>query len=175
LKGIEKSKTRPLSRVLYGLGIRHVGEKAALTLAEKFVTMDALAQATEADLNAIHEIGPVMAQTLVAYFKLETTPAILRKLKRAGLTMKEEISKAKGPQLLAGKTVVFTGEMEKFSRPEAERRVRELGGNATSSVSAKTDFVVIGKAPGSKFTKAQKLGVKILTEKEFLMKFANKN
>jgi len=174
LNGIEKSKTRPLSRVLYGLGIRHVGEKAALVLAEKFKTMEALSRAGEEELQAIHEVGPVLAQSIVAYFKFETTPAILRKLKRAGLTMKEDAAKAKGPQLLAGKTVVFTGELMQFSRSEAERRVRELGGNATGSVSAKTDFVVIGKAPGSKFTKAQKLGVKVLTEKEFLNKFADK-
>jgi len=175
LKEIEKSKARPLSRVLYGLGIRHVGEKAALTLAEKFRTMEALSQAAEPDLCAVHEVGPVMAQGIVAYFKLETTPAILRKLKRAGLSMKEEAAKFKGPPLLAGKTVVFTGELEKFSRPEAERRVRELGGNATSSVSAKTDFVVIGKAPGSKYAKAQKLGVTVLSEKQFLSKFAKDN
>jgi DNA ligase (NAD+) len=175
LKAIEKSKTRPLSRVLYGLGIRHVGEKAALVLAEKFVTMEALSQAAETQLKEIHEVGPVLAQSIVDYFKLETTPAILRKLKRAGLTMKEEIARTKEPQLLAGKTVVFTGELERFSRSEAERRVRDLGGNATSSVSAKTDFVVVGKEPGSKATKAHKLGVKILTEKEFLTKFANKN
>jgi len=174
LKGIEKSKTQSLSRVLYGFGIRHVGEKASLVLAEKFLSMDALSEAKEADLQAIHEVGPVLAQSIVSYFKLETTPGILRKLKRAGLTMKEDVVKTKGPQLLAGKTVVFTGELEKYSRPEAERRVRELGGIATSSVSAKTDFVVIGKAPGSKYTKAQKLGVKVLSEKEFLRKFADK-
>jgi len=174
LKALEKSKTRPLSRLLYGLGIRHVGEKAALTLAEKFVTLDALSQTSLEEFQAIHEIGPVLAQALVDYFKLETTPGILRKLKRAGLAMKEDVVQNKGPQLLAGKTVVFTGELQKFSRSEAERRVRALGGNATGSVSAKTDFVVIGKEPGSKYTKAQKLGVKILTEKEFLSKFADK-
>ena len=174
IKAIEKSKTRPLSRVLYGLGIRHVGEKASLVLAEKFVTMDALSHATEADLTAIHEVGPILAQSIVSFFKLETTPTILKKLKRAGLSMKEDVVKNKGPQLLAGKTVVFTGELETFSRSEAERRVRELGGNATGSVSAKTDFVVIGKAPGSKYTKAQKLGVKVLTEKQFVSKFADK-
>jgi DNA ligase (NAD+) len=175
LKAVEKSKTRPLSRVLYGLGIRHVGEKAALVLAEKFGTMEALAQATEVQLREIHEVGPVMAQSIVTYFKLETTPTILRKLKRAGLTMKEDVAPTKGPPLLAGRTVVFTGELETFSRSEAEKRVRELGGSAASSVSAKTDFVVIGKAPGSKAAKAQKLGLKILTEKEFLTQFANQN
>ena len=112
--------------------------------------------------------SPVMAQTIESYFKLPTTQSILRKLKRAGLTMKEEVSKRKGAQPFQGKTVVFTGEMEKYSRSEAERMVREFGGNAAGSVSAKTDFVVAGKEPGSKATKAQKLGVKVLSEKQFL-------
>lgn len=174
MAGMEKSKKRPLSRLLYGLGVRHVGEKAALVLAEKFKSLDAISQANETDLRAIHEVGPIMAQAIVEYFKLPTTQSLVRKLKRAGLTMKEEAPKYKGPQLLAGKTVVFTGELVKFSRSDAERRVRELGGNATSSVSAKTDFVVVGANPGSKFTKAKKLGVKIITEKEFLSKFAEK-
>jgi DNA ligase (NAD+) len=168
LAAIEKSKTRPLARALFGLGIRHVGEKAGYVLAQRYLTMDALAAATEEDLESIHEIGPVMAQAITAYFKLPTTQSLLRKLKRAGLTMKEDAAKRRGPQPFRGKTVVFTGELEKYSRPEAERMVREYGGNATGSVSAKTDFVVVGKEPGSKATKAQKLGVKILTEKDFL-------
>ena len=88
--------------------------------------------------------------------------------------MKEKAIARKGPQLLSGKTVVFTGELESFSRSDAERMVREMGGNAAGSVSAKTDFVVVGKAPGSKATKAQRLGVKILSEKQFLSKFADK-
>jgi DNA ligase (NAD+) len=165
---IEKSKTRPLSRVLYGLGIRHVGEKAAWVLAQKYQTMDAIMSASEADLQSIHEVGPVMAQAIVQHFKLPSAQTVIRKLKRAGLTMKEEVKKRTGPQPFQGKTVVFTGEMEKYSRPEAERLVREYGGNATGSVSKATDYVVAGKEPGTKFTKAQKLGVKILSEKEFL-------
>jgi DNA ligase (NAD+) len=168
LAAIEKSKTRPLARVLYGLGIRHVGEKAAYVLAQKFLTMDALVAANQADLQAIHEVGPVLAESIVSYFKLPTSQTLLRKLKRAGLTMKEERLRKRGSSPLEGKTVVFTGELQKYSRPEAERIVREYGGNATGSVSKATDFVVIGKEPGSKATKAQKLGVKVLTEKEFL-------
>ncbi len=171
LKALEKSKTRPLSRLIYGLGIRHVGEKAARTLAEKFLTMEALSSAKEADLKSIHEIGPVMALAMATFFKLETTQALLRKFKRAGLKMKEEVPERKGPQLLAGKTVVFTGELEELSRAQAEQKVRELGGSATGSVSAKTDYVVAGKAAGSKLTKAQKLGIKILSEKQFLSQF----
>ncbi len=174
LKAIEKSKVRPLSKVLQGLGVRHVGEKAAYVLAQKFEKMDTLAEATEAQLQAIHEVGPVMAQSIATFFKLPTTLTLLRKFKRSGLSMKEVVAASKGPQLLAGKTVVFTGELENLSRSVAERRVRELGGSATGSVSPKTDFVVVGKAPGSKATKAQKLGVKILSEKEFLSKFLDK-
>jgi len=168
MAAIEKSKTRPLSRFLFGLGVRHVGEKAAYVLAQKYLTIDALAEASQADLQAIHEIGPVMAEAIVSYFKLPTTQTLLRKFKRAGLTMKEDAAKRRGLQPFQGKTVVFTGEMEKYSRPEAERMVREYGGNAAGSVSAKTDFVVAGKEPGSKAAKAQKLGVKILSEKQFL-------
>ena len=168
LAAIEKSKTQPLSRVLYGLGIRNIGEKAAYVLAQKYLTLDALAAATQEDLQSIYEVGPVMAESIVSYFKLPTTQTLLRKLKRARLTMTEPVSKRRGAQPFQGKTVVFTGELEKYSRTEAERMVREFGGNATGSVSAKTDFVVAGKAPGSKAAKAQKLGVKILSEKQFL-------
>lgn len=175
LKAIEKSKTRPLSRALYGLGIRHVGEKAAYVLAQKFGTMEAVAEASEAELRAIHEVGPVMAQSIVSYFRLPAAQSLLRKLKRAGLLLKEEIAKRNGHSQLVGKTVVFTGELTAFSRSQAERRVRELGGNATGSVSAKTDFVVAGKEPGTKYGKAQKLGVKILTEKQFLALLPEKN
>jgi len=173
LKAIEKSKTRPLSRALFGLGIRHVGEKAALVLARKFGTIDALAAASASQLQAIHEVGPVMAEAIAAYFRLPTAQTLIRKLKRAKVKLEEAIVIPNGPQLLAGKTVVFTGELEALSRSQAEERVRELGGNPTGSVSAKTDFVVVGKAPGSKAAKAQKLGVAILTEKQFLSQYGN--
>lgn len=173
-KAIERSKARPLARVLYGLGIRHVGEKAAWVLAQRFRAMDALVQATEAELRRLHEVGPVMANAVAAYFKLPTTHAILRKLKRAGLSMKEEQVASDGPRLLAGKTVAFTGELESMSRSEAESKVRELGGRPTGSVSAKTDFVVIGSAPGSKYERAKKLGVKTLTERQFVSQYAAK-
>jgi len=171
LKGIEKSKTRPLSRLLYGLGIRQVGEKAAYVLAQHFGSLQALQEAKEADLRAIHEVGPIMAQNIVGYFQLPTTGSVLRKLKRAGVNMKEEKRVAKGPQLLAGKTVVFTGELESLSRTQAESRVRDLGGSPTGSVSKKTDLVVVGANPGSKADKAKKLGLKILSEDQFLKQF----
>ena len=170
-KALEKSKTRPLSRVLYGLGIRNIGEKAAYELAQRFLTMDALAAAKESDLQAIREVGPIMAQSIVSFFKLPTTQTMLRKLKRAGVAMKEEARVVSETQKLAGKTVVFTGELSALSRSEAEERVRELGGRSSGSVSAKTDFVVVGEAPGSKAEKAKKLGVKVLTENQFLKQY----
>jgi DNA ligase (NAD+) len=170
-KGLEKSKTRPLSRLLFGLGIRNIGEKAAYELAQRFVTLDALAAAKESALQAIREVGPIMAKSIVSYFELPTTQTILRKLKRAGLTLKEEVRVVSGTQKLSGKTVVFTGELSALSRSEAEDRVRELGGRSASSVSAKTDLVIVGATPGSKFAKAKQLGLKILTESQFIKEY----
>jgi DNA ligase (NAD+) len=170
-KALEKSKTRPLSRLLFGLGIRNIGEKAAYELAQRFLSLDAIAATKEADLQAIREVGPIMAQSIVSYFKLPTTQTVLRKLKRAGVAMKEEARVVSETQKLAGKTVVFTGELSTFSRTEAEERVRELGGRPSGSVSIKTDLVVAGETPGSKFEKAKKLGVKVLTEAQFLKQY----
>ncbi|HAX61664.1 MAG TPA: DNA ligase (NAD(+)) LigA [Elusimicrobia bacterium] len=166
LDAIEKSKTRPLSRLLFGLGIRNVGEKAAIVLAEKFLTLDDLMKSTVEDLQKIYEIGPVVAETVVKFFALPETKKLVEKLKKAGVNTKEEIKT--GPKILEGKTFVFTGELKNFSRNDAESKVRELGGNASSSVSQKTDFVVAGDNPGSKYKKAQKLSVKIISENDFL-------
>jgi DNA ligase (NAD+) len=168
IKAIAGSKTRPLSRVVYGMGIRHVGQKAAMTLAMKFRTMDALMRASEAELRAIHEVGPVMAQAISDFSSLPGTKTLINRLKRAGLTMREEIPERKSPSMLEGKTLVLTGSLESLSRSEAERRIRELGGNAAGSVSKNTDFVVAGSEPGSKLDKARKLGVKVISEKDLL-------
>ncbi|MBN1384161.1 MAG: NAD-dependent DNA ligase LigA [Elusimicrobia bacterium] len=166
ITAIANSKTRPLSRLLYALGIRNVGEKAAITLAEKFLTIDKLMDATYEDLEKIFEIGPVMADSILKFFKLPATGKLIEKLKKAGLNIKENVKK--GPQPLKDKTFVFTGELKQFTRSGAEAKVRELGGNPTSSVSKNTDFVVAGTSPGSKYEKAKKLGVKIISEQEFI-------
>ncbi len=166
LAGIASSKKQPLSRLLFGLGIRHVGQKAAFVLAQKFVTLDNLLKAKEDDLKAIYEIGQVMADSIVEYFKQETTRKLIEKLKKAGVNLKEEISLNK-KSLINGKAFVFTGELADFSRSQAERIVRQFGGNAVSSVSAKTDFLVAGNKPGSKYAKAKALGVKIIDENKF--------
>ncbi|MDD5687636.1 MAG: NAD-dependent DNA ligase LigA [Elusimicrobia bacterium] len=166
IEAIAKSKSRPLSRLLFALGIRNVGEKAAIILAERYLTIDKLVNATVEDLQKIHEVGPVVAESIVKFFNQPETQKLIERLKKAGVNIKEELKK--GPKILEGKTFVFTGELKNLSRTDAEAKVRELGGNDSSSVSQKTDFVVAGDNPGSKYKKAQKLGVKIISETDFL-------
>ncbi|MBU1871563.1 MAG: NAD-dependent DNA ligase LigA, partial [Candidatus Omnitrophica bacterium] len=166
LNAIQNSKKRPLSRLLYGLGIRHVGEKAALVLAESFKTLDNLMQAKRSDFAKIYEVGEVMAASIFEFFSNKATRQLINKLKKSGLNMKEESPEFK-ESLITGKAFVFTGELKNFSRLEAQRLVRQYGGNATSIVSKNTDFLVAGEKPGSKYTKAQKLGVEIINEVEF--------
>ncbi|MFH1269859.1 MAG: NAD-dependent DNA ligase LigA [Candidatus Omnitrophota bacterium] len=166
LDAIGKSKKQPLSRLIYGLGIRHVGEKAAYLLAHKFVTMNNLIKAKREELDAIYEVGSVMTGSVVDFFRQESTRELIKKLKEAGLNLQEKITPVKKTPLTA-KTVVFTGELKGFTRSDAEGLVRQFGGNASSSVSKDTDFLVAGDNPGSKYDKARKLGVKIITEKDF--------
>ncbi|OGR87299.1 MAG: hypothetical protein A3A86_08525 [Elusimicrobia bacterium RIFCSPLOWO2_01_FULL_60_11] len=166
LANIEASKTRPLSKLLTGLGIRHVGEKVARVLAERFGTLDALSLAKAEDLEKIQELGPVISDSVASFFRLKSTRRIIEKMKEAGVNFSEPERSVK-ESALSGKTLVFTGELASFSRQEAESLVLELGGKASSSVSKKTDFVVAGADAGSKAEKAAKLGVRILTEAEF--------
>jgi len=166
LSGIEKSKGRPLSRLIYALGIRHVGEKAAYVLAKEFKTMDNLMKARKEDFDAISEVGPVMSEAIADYFSQAQTKKIIEELKNRGLNFKEEIIQAaSGP--LSGKTIVFSGELKGYSRHEAEELVRRYGANPTSVVSKNTDFVVVGQNPGSKYERAKKLKVKIISEEGF--------
>ncbi|HOW28554.1 MAG TPA: NAD-dependent DNA ligase LigA [Elusimicrobiota bacterium] len=166
LKSIETSRGRNLSRFLFGLGIRDVGEKGAMILASHFGSLDKLMEATTEDLTALHEVGPVMAESVVNFFKQPLVKKLIKKFKELGINPKEEKSKIKST-ILSGKTIVFTGELKSFSRSEAERLAREHGANVTSSVSKNTSFVVVGAEPGSKFQKAQKLGVEVISEEEF--------
>jgi DNA ligase (NAD+) len=166
LKGIAGSRRRTLDRFLYGLGIRDVGEKGAQLLARHFGSLSKIAKATEEDLMAIHEVGPVMAESVAAYFRQDAVRKLIEKFKALGIDPKEERKNA-GPRPLEGKTVVFTGELKNFTRSEAERLVRELGGNASSSVSKNTSFVVAGESSGSKLKKARNLGVEVVDEEEF--------
>ena len=167
LNAIEKSKKQPLSRLLFGLGIRNVGEKAAWVLAQRFGTIDKLMPASLDDFTAINEVGPIMAQSIYDFFCQDSVNKLIKQLKSAGLNMTEPVIETKGRKF-DGKTIVFTGELKSLGRIEAENKIRELGGNASASVSKKTDFVVVGENPGSKFDKAKELGVRIVHEEEFL-------
>jgi len=166
LDAIEKSKTQDLPRLLFGLGIRHVGEHLAQVLAKNFASLDDIAAASEEDLVAIHEIGPEVAASIRKFFSQPQNAAVIEKLKAAGVQM-EAARKERAAATLEGVTFVFTGGLESMTRSEAKRLVEGLGGRASSSVSKRTDYVVAGEDPGSKLQEAEKLGVKIISEQEF--------
>jgi DNA ligase (NAD+) len=165
LAQISDSRSRPLECLIFGLGIRQVGEKTAETLAGLY-DLDGLAEASEAALTRIREVGPVVAASIRGFFQSPETRKLLSRLKEAGLNFRRSQRKAAGGKL-AGQTFVFTGELETMTREEAEEKVKAMGGKASGSVSAKTAYVVAGAKAGSKLRKAQKLGVKVLTEAEF--------
>ncbi|MFQ6084412.1 MAG: NAD-dependent DNA ligase LigA [Candidatus Aminicenantia bacterium] len=165
LEAIEKSKEIGFARFLYALGIPLVGEHLARVLAHHYPSIEQLAKAPEEELMEINEIGPESAHSIVKFFQQKGNREVIEGLKKAGVRFKK-IEREK-PEKLAGLKFVFTGKLESFSRDEAEKIVEELGGRASSSVSRETDYLVVGEDPGSKFDKAKKLGVKILSEEEF--------
>jgi DNA ligase (NAD+) len=165
LEAIQASRDRPIDRLLYGFGIRHVGASAARLLADHFGSIDAIMAASEEELAAVDGVGEVIARAARAFFDRPGTAEIIDKLRRAGVRFAEERKRPTGP--LVGKTFVITGTLEKFSREEAGERIEALGGKVTSSLSKKTDYLVVGESPGSKFEKATKLGVKTLDEAAF--------
>ncbi len=164
--GIQASKKRPMSRLLYAFGIRHVGEKAAQVLAERFHTLDSLMKASREDIGSIHEIGTVIANSVSDFFRQKDTLKVIEKLKKAGVN-REEPKRERIVSGISGKTFVFTGELEDFTRGEAEERVRRLGAESSSQVTKRTDYCVAGKNPGSKFDKAKKINIHIISEAEF--------
>jgi len=166
LEAIEKSKDRPLSRLIFALGIHHVGEEMAQILAQEFPSLDDLAKATREKLMSIDTVGPKIAESIAAFFGQEENKKIIQKLKEAGVNPKEE--KAKPEELpLAGQEFVLSGRLEAFTRQEAEAKVKALGGSTGSSVTRKTTYLVVGIDPGSKLARAQALGTNQLTEEEF--------
>lgn len=166
LEQIEAGKTRPLNKLIYGLGIRHVGEKFAEALSERF-SLDELAQASAEDLQKLPEIGSVVAEAVSEFFKSAEVRSLLSKLKRAGLNFEKVKRERRGGLPLSGKSFVFTGELSSMTREEASEKVKALGAKTSSSVSGKTSYVVVGAEPGSKADKAKALGVTMLGEKEF--------
>ncbi len=165
LASIDRSRSRGLSRVLYGLGIRHIGEKAAQVLATQFGSIEALMAAEEQGLVAVREIGPVAAHALAEFFRLPQSRALVERLRQMEVVVTERA--VPGPKPLSGKTFVFTGELTGMTRAQAEARVRQLGGATASSVSRATSYVVVGRAPGSKLAKAKRLGVTVVNEAQF--------
>jgi DNA ligase (NAD+) len=164
LDEIEASKKLPLERVIYGLGIRFVGERTAQFLAEHFGSMDALMKATEDELLQVEEIGPRIAQSIREFFEESKNRELVEQLRRAGLTLTGK-KKERGTKLV-GKTFVLTGTLAHFTREEAKKMIEDAGGRVSGSVSKQTDYVVAGDDAGSKLDKAKELGVKVIGEKE---------
>lgn len=165
LNAIEKSKKAGLARLIFALGVRHVGQRVATVLAQTFHSMDKLMNAGYEELEGVMEIGPVIAESLCAFFGQEGNREEIHKLAKKGVLTEDEQKEAGG--LFQGIQFVLTGSLEGFSRDEARDRIQSLGGRVTSSISNKTNYVVVGADPGSKLEKARKLGIKILNEAEF--------
>ena len=164
---IHESRGRDLSRLITGMGVRHVGTRGAEILARHFGSMDDLMQADVDALAAAPEIGEITAESVVEFFARPETRKVIEKLKRAGVNMKSLAAPTPRGGPLEGKTLVVTGTLKNYSRQEIEKKIASLGGKAASSVSKKTSYVVSGESPGSKLAKARKLGVAVLTEAEF--------
>lgn len=172
LTAIEASKDNSLEKLLFGLGIRHVGAKAAKTLSQEFETMGNLALATNEELKAINEIGDKMADSVVTYFNQDEVKELLQELEAASVNMTykgpKRVSAEASSSIFAGKTIVLTGKLEQLNRNEAKEKIEALGGNVAGSVSKKTDLVIAGEDAGSKLTKAEELGIEIWDEARML-------
>lgn len=167
LSNIEKSKSNSLERLLFGLGIRYVGSKTAKILAKQFLNIDELMNATYDDLIKVKDVGDVIAKSVVEYF--QNNQQLIENLKRHNINM-SYLGKTNVNENFAGKTFVLTGTLSSITRNEAKSKIEELGGNVSGSVSKKTDFVIVGENPGSKYDDALKLGISIWNEQDFLDK-----
>ena len=165
IAAIERSKEQDLSRLLYAFGIRQVGQKAGKILAARFHTLDAIQSATLEELTAVDDIGAITAQSVLDWFASPQSQHLIARLKEAGVNM--TAAEQGSDQRFAGMTFVLTGSLEHFTRDQASALIEERGGKSSSSVSKKTTYVVAGEAAGSKFRKAQELGIPVLTEEEF--------
>ena len=172
IMAIEASKSNSLDKLLYGLGIRHIGEKAATTLAARFETMDQLMNADEEQLSCVREIGSVMAQSVVLFFSQRPNHHLIDVLRSVGVNMEMTKKKAEKSSFFTNKTVVLTGTLVQMTRSEASDWLSRQGANVTSSVSKNTDLVIAGTEAGSKLTKAQSLGVTVWDEERFMQEVA---
>lgn len=166
LAAIAASKQKPLARLIFALGIHNIGEKASSTLAEHFLSLDRLMTATADELMAVKDLGPVTAKSILDFFASKANRELIQRLKNAGLNVTQEKRKVR-EGYLTGKKFVFTGELAEISRLEASAMVREAGAQVMDAVSKSTDYVVAGENPGSKYQKAQALGVKIINSDQF--------
>jgi DNA ligase (NAD+) len=168
LDEIEKSKHRDLDRLIYALGIRHVGERTAQALAANFKSLERLAKATLEELTQVEDIGPTVAESIAFFFKQPENVKLIHKLKEMGLNFSYKEPRRGRGLPLSGQTFVLTGTLSSLSREEAKEIIEEMGGVVSSSVSSKTTYLVVGDSPGSKLDKAQKFGIPVLNEKKFL-------
>lgn len=168
LAALEKSKDAGLEKVLFAIGIRHVGERTAQLLARHLRSIEALERATPEQLLELHDIGPEVSESIAAFFSSRANRAVLQQLKAAGVNMTPVQPEVAPDPAFAGKTFVFTGSLEHCTRPQAEAMVRARGGKCSSGVSGKTDWVVAGAEAGAKLAKAEKLGVAVMSERQFL-------
>lgn len=175
LQEIEKSKSNDFSRLLFALGIRHVGERLAQILAAHFRNIEKLAQASSEELTGVEDVGPIVAESIVFFFRQPENLELLRKFKEAGLNFSSKKVEARKDEPVSGKTFVLTGKLQGYSRDEAKALIEDLGGSVADSVSGKTSYLVVGEDPGSKLDKARKLGVPTLTESEFLKLLGQKS
>jgi DNA ligase (NAD+) len=164
LAAIEHSKRQPLHRVIYALGIRHVGSEVARVLADRFGSMDAFSSASTEELQDVPSIGPQIAESITSFFADSHNRDIVRRLKRTGLMFAAEVREGR----LAGKTFVLTGTLNAFTREEARERIERHGGTVAPGVSRRVAYVIVGVDAGSKLDKARALGIPTLTEDEFL-------
>ena len=167
IDAIRKSKSAGLARLLFGLGVRHVGQRAASILAETFRSIKVLKETSFEDMESVMEIGPVIAESLKSFLDQEANMQDIENLSNSGVVVEDPEAARKEVGVLAGKQFVLTGTLSEFSRDEAKKKIESLGGRVTSAVSTKTDYIVAGKDAGSKLTKAKKIEITVLDEKEF--------
>jgi DNA ligase (NAD+) len=166
LQAVDQSRNPSLARLIYALGIRNIGTHLADVLAKNFGSIENLANQSTEDLTRVHEIGPIVAQSIKNFFQNPKNLRVLERLKNGGVIFPvEEAETQEKP--LTGKAFVLTGSMDAFTRDEARKIVEEMGGRVNTSVSKKTDYLILGKEPGSKYDKAQRLGINILNEMDF--------
>jgi DNA ligase (NAD+) len=168
IEQIEKSKIRPLSNIVFALGIRHVGEEMAERLVKRFNSVDELSSASYETLTAVPTIGPKIAESIMAFFKIERNWQIIEKLRIAGVQLAQQAPHKSEDLPLSGQEFVITGKLQSFSREEAEEKIKALGGTAKSDITKKTTYLIVGEEPGSKVARAQALGVTQLNESELL-------